>query len=76
MAGCHELQHTKDTNCSTTPRENSPWSHVLPGEGVLNGRCEKTHGTRKTRGLHRPGNGILRMIMVVFAGGTHDGGCC
>lgn len=71
----HQSNHTENTNCATTTNENSPWSHVLPSEGVLNSGCEETDGAREPRRLHRPGDGVLRVIMVVFRGRAHGGGC-
>jgi hypothetical protein len=65
---------TENTNCAAASHENTPGSNVLPSEGVLDGRREKTNRTGKHGGLHRRRDRILRVIVVTLIVRGHGGG--
>lgn len=65
---------TENTDCAAASHEDTPGSNVLPSEGVLDSRREKTDCTGKHGGLHRRRDRILRVVVVILILRGHGGG--
>lgn len=73
MLGVQNCIHTEDTDGTTAPDEHAQRADVLSGEGVLDGRGEKTRSTSEHSGLHRCRDRILGVV-VLFVVRSHGGG--